>query len=114
MPSNDERREVAAWLKDVANAVLSDSAHDDALGAIVRSLHPSEAPTNHEVLLRLADLIEPEERTCRITENYRFACEISGAIYTTRFSCGHFMENSVLINEINYCPNCGARVTEGE
>lgn len=53
-----------------------------------------------------------EERTCRISEDFAFACEISGAIYTTRFSCGHFMESTIMKNEINYCPTCGARVVE--
>ena len=52
------------------------------------------------------------ERTCQISKDFAFACAISGAIYTTRFSCGHFMENSVIKNEINYCPTCGAKVVE--
>lgn len=64
-----------------------------------------------EFLNRLADLIEPEERTCRMTvlENARgnpkhflmYVCsECHGAVVHDRY------------DPIYFCPNCGAKVVE--
>lgn len=70
MPTNDERREVAARLRELAQ----DSARcgDDGVGerACRVLLGPRvdllDVVDAHFTLTRLADLIEPEERTCHI------------------------------------------------
>lgn len=84
MPTNAERREVAAELREYDNAYLN-------IGEYI-SL---KIPCN-----RLADLIEPEpEHTCHITD-YN---EETG---TSFLSCGH----SVCEEHPNYCSECGAKV----
>lgn len=95
MPSNDERREVAARLREpyprFTNLV-------DAFGLT--------APVPiHELRYRLADLIEPEERTCIDDGVDVFRCT----------SCGAFALPGAVTDlcgpiPIRYCPNCGARV----
>ena len=116
MPSNDERREVAARLRGQKTWDIFTN-YEDCIGDLCDAVFEDEGDLNDMFRLQhtLADLIEQEpERTCHVTEEARFTCIIDGAIYTTRFSCGHFMENSVIKNEINFCPTCGARVKEGE
>lgn len=106
-PTNDERREVAARLREpyprFTNLV-------DAFGLT--------APVPiHELRYHLADLIEPEERTCRniAGEDDRewgnpFICSECGAdphdaeSYYCGFSSGE--------HDWRFCPNCGAKVME--
>lgn len=107
MPTNDERRQVAARLR---NALLTEGAskyaieHDCeehyAIAEVVfsnlrRLLGFDENYSVHAVANRLADLIEPEERTCRVVEGKCDACGFKPVIFAS-----------------NYCPNCGARVIE--
>ena len=105
MPTNDERRKVAARLRnaEIENIGLFDySAHlGEAIGECVRlvSGHPIFIERG---LNRLADLIEPEpERTCglrsRLTGWYCFECS----------ACGGGMESGWA-----YCPKCGAKVVD--
>ena len=111
-PANDERHEVAARLRNNAGqkpswvipwAVFNDAyEHEGA-----------------ELINRLADLIEPEERTCqRGTEvlSHAYPNEIvcdSDCVSTYVFplTCGHEVE--LLENKWpSYCPNCGAKVVD--
>lgn len=112
MPSNDERREVAARLRE-----LADKNTVTATNYLVREIfkelgaEPPASPSNPTLrdleaydqafLYRLADLIEPEERTCglrsRFTGMYCYECS----------ECGHGMKPGW-----TYCPNCGAKVVE--
>lgn len=59
MPTNDERRKIAAELRENRDPLtpynLVDYIFDD----------PWNHNSGEEVAARLADLIEPEERTCR-------------------------------------------------
>lgn len=107
--TNDERRQVAARLRECAPTYNYKGGHPDMMSSLV-----AITGTSIDSLFdRLADIIEPEpERTCHIDNEHAFGCAINGAIYITRFSCGHFMENSVLKNEINFCPTCGAKVLD--
>lgn len=110
MPTNDERRKIAAELRENRDPLtpynLVDYIFDD--------------PWNHdggeEVAARLAELIEPEERTCRNIANETdrefgipFICSECGAdphdaeSYYCGFSSGEY--------DWRFCPNCGARVT---
>lgn len=126
MPTNDERRDVAARLRELAEdyekvPVLSIIAAcelpapvDDAFMAcgIGRAVYATE------ICGRLADLIEPEERTCRNTAGKPFA----GYRMFSCSECGAYLEvdgdtdaNLFAGGERpmpRYCPNCGAKVVE--
>lgn len=109
MPTNEERRIVAARLR---NAAIEDigiygySAHlGEAIGECVRLV------SGHECLVerglnRLADLIEPEhERTCRnvAEQGVLFECSECGA--KTVDAVGNYTQE--------YCAACGAKVING-
>ena len=122
---SDKRREVAARLRErpVARNI------NEAYVAIVQAIgvrpcllsHEGEsgdrfnAAAYAETLEKLADLIDPQERTCEnVSENdFEFACSNCHA-YTDspnsyRAEIGY---KSGLHNNLNYCPYCGARITE--
>ena len=111
MPTNDERRKIAAELRENRDPLtpynLVDYIFDD----------PWNHDSGEEVAARLADLIEPEERTCRNIANKAdmefgnpFVCSECGAdphdaeSYYCGFSSGEY--------DWRFCPNCGARVVE--
>ena len=119
MPTNDERREVAARLReqDIIDMVtLSQCWLPKMFEVSCKDFALSCGACSEYVLNRLADLIEPEpERTCRIEyvkhgpffDVLRFSC------------CGYeWAENrtdpGATEPDPNFCPNCGARVKEGE
>lgn len=101
MPTNDERRKIAAELRENRDPLtpynLVDYIFDD--------------PWNHDscgdVADRLADLIEPEERTCHMRDagwddgqcTWGCICSECGAKH--EHTRGGWM---------NFCPNCGAKV----
>ncbi len=112
MPTNDERRKIAAELRENRDPLtpynLVDYIFDD----------PWNHDSGEEVAARLADLIEPEERTC---------CNIAGKPFAgyRMFSCsecGAYLEvdgdtdaNLLAGGERpmpRYCPNCGAKVVK--
>lgn len=102
MPSNEERREVVAKLREKHGerqgtfepqsiSIQAMNRLDDLLDCL---------PKRRDMLLDLADLIEPEpERTCRWKH-------IEGTWFMSE--CGKKYDRVV---PDNYCPNCGARVT---
>lgn len=96
MPTNDERRKIAAELRENRDPLtpynLVDYIFDD----------PWNHDSGEEVAARLAELIEPEERTCTV-EHWG-----GGTFY---LSCGHAAPGypgSVP----EFCPNCGAKVVQ--
>lgn len=126
MPTNDERREVAARLRELPDIpsemgtwegglmFIEPSRDDEAdysqihkvlFGCLLADLmHPCDYEELHA---RLADLIEPEERTCRI------------------YDTDHGFEDSIRCDAcqmtfnrpwqpFKFCPNCGARVVKEE
>lgn len=107
MPTNDERREVAARLRALDVYEFDDGEYIDegdvenALGIINVDGAWFEAVS----VMRLAELIEPEERTCIDDGVAVFRCT----------SCGAFALPGAVTDlcspiPIRYCPNCGARV----
>lgn len=104
MPTNDERREVAARLRELAQE--SARCGDDGVGerACRVLLGPRvdlvDVVDAHFPLARLADLIEPEERTCYVEH-------IDDDSF--HLSCGHEAAGHV---SPSFCPNCGAKVVE--
>lgn len=131
MPTNRERSKVAARLRELPIDMPSEMDKWEEDGLFIEPSIDDEVDYSqiHNVLLgcfpadhmhpcdyeelhaRLADLIEPKERTCRMTvlENARgnpkyflmYVCsECHGAVVHDKY------------DPIYYCPNCGARVVE--
>lgn len=78
MPTNDERREVSAALRRLAkrhDGVVSDIVGKQ-LGLVPDERFIACSVYTSESVSRLADLIEPEERTCHLVEDEdgRTAC----------------------------------------
>lgn len=102
MPTNDERREVAARLRNYEN--LRESFRESPICAFLDALGVGYTDWKG-VCNRLADLIDPEpdqepERTCRYEPTNRCTHVCT--------SCGREVETLHL--GYNYCPNCGAKV----
>lgn len=108
MPTNDERREVAAKLRELAQE--SARCGDDGVGerACRVLLGPRvdllDVVDAHFPLAHLADLIEPEERTCHniSTVPCKFTCSECHQSWREAKGNGAFA----------YCPCCGAMVMD--
>ena len=127
MPTNDERREVAAKLRELPIDMydveerweaegLGTDCHDQTDYSLIHNVLFGCLPAEHmhpcdydELHHRLADLIEPEERTCHMRDaswddgrcTWGCICLECGAKHEHKR--GEWM---------NFCPNCGARVVE--
>lgn len=120
MPTNDERREVAAKLRDMAcRANPSWPALMDLL----------KCPGRAVAVQYLADLIEPDERTCRVVTEMRALSQTQDMHTKSCSSCGYVFGSEqhrqllpglgerVAIKPVRipkFCPNCGARVVPDE
>ena len=121
MPTNDERRKIAAELRENRDPLtpynLVDYIFDD----------PWNHDSGEEVAARLADLIEPQERTCRVVTEMRALSQTQDMHTKSCSSCGYVFGSEqhsqllpglgerVAINPVRipkFCPNCGARVVE--
>lgn len=113
MPTNEERREVAARLRGYLSYAIKHDAdeHVDACihgNAMFRNIAQAVGggisnitDTYEETLIKLIGLIEPEpERTCRWKH-------IEGTWFMSE--CGERYDR---VMPDNYCPNCGAKVVE--
>ena len=116
MPTNDERRDVAVKLRDMAcRTNPSWPALMEALGCPGRAVAAQY----------LADLIEPEERTCRVVTDIRAlsqtqdmhtkSCSACGYVFGSEQHCQLLpgIDKRVAIKSVvipNYCPSCGAKV----
>lgn len=122
MPTNEERREVAAMLRMLAddNNVTATPSFNHTLFSALGGEPPAppSKPTlgdleayDKALLYRLADLIEPEpERTCE------FDSQACGKRRCNR--CGAFVSVDSVWDcfsciPAKYCPNCGAKVIGG-
>ena len=146
MPTNDERREVAAKLRELPDIpsemgtwegglmFIEPSRADEAdysqIHKVLFGCLPADImhPCDYEELhARLADLIEPEERRCRVVTDIRAFSQTQDMHVKSCSACGYvfgseehrqllpglderFAIDSVVIP--NYCPNCGAKVVE--
>lgn len=102
--TDDERREVAAKLRELAQESarcgddgVGERAYRVLLGPRIDLLDVVDA---HFPLARLADLIELEERTCYVEH-------IDDDSF--HLSCGHEAAGHV---SPSFCPYCGAKVVE--
>jgi hypothetical protein len=117
MVTDDERRRVAAALREYASFDCEDEGEEECLvdctdwGERVLNLLGC-GDTEGECYAALADLIEPEpERTCQDVEGGNFfRCSKCGC-ELMRFADGW---KPLYMGEVRYCPNCGARVVEEE
>ena len=109
MPTTDERREVAARLRETT--AYKPICHIAiAVGMKCGDFTVDECiDCNEQTFARLADLIEPEpERTCRAVNTrdagfneWDFNCS----------ECGHLLATNAFYRP-NYCTNCGAKVVD--
>lgn len=109
MPTNSERREVAARLREkyrekYCPGVWQVQSVNDQIWMYLKDLEAC-LPDGYSAFNVLADLIEPEERTCRI------------------YDTDHGFEDSIRCDAcqmtfrrpwqpFKFCPNCGARVIQ--
>ena len=107
MVTNEERRAVAARIRELRKHAWDESSVFDLLGCAVEECGLDDTD---QLFARLADLIEPEpERTCRMRDahwddgrrTWGCICSECGAKHERK--SGKWM---------NYCPNCGAKVVE--
>jgi hypothetical protein len=103
MSNEDERREVAARLREDANCSESSPRFvvESYLGIEYDGTDALEESYKSESLLHLADLIDP---TCEVV-----AFDDESMRLPHCSSCGH----PILKPWPKFCPNCGARVAEG-
>lgn len=119
MPTNEERREVAARLRSLKFTFEDDL--EDELSAFYDALecNPRQKRWETNPYWFLADLIEPEpERTCRnvfpkdgILPNHpetMFRCSECGCDVQ---DCESYAI-SMVGGSWNFCPNCGLKVVE--
>lgn len=131
MPTNDERREVAAKLRELPidmyevkelwemkglDTCCKDQTDYYLIHFALFGCFPADHmhPCDYEELhARLADLIEPEERTCHIIEQVETGPTSSGKVHRCS-ACGKplpgwlFKERRI----VSYCFKCGAKVVE--
>lgn len=107
MPTKEERREIAAMLRDHKSIYISSCELSKHLG-IDCTKYEYCTECKDASASRLADLIEPEpERTCRVKKSYYD--ELLEEEYTD-LSCGHHVRGAA--REFLFCPTCGAKVVE--
>lgn len=99
MPTNDERREVAENLRNmcICGCRYKEEFYDLLVETVMRAWDFHEFS---DVADRLADLIEPEERTCYIEHIDEDSFHLS---------CGHEAAGHI---SPSFCPYCGAKVVE--
>lgn len=112
MPSNEERREVAARLRKRA---ANYDGETEAWNELAEAAFGWVCGFEHSDLFEyLADLVEPEERTCRNSYDGReFHCSGCGTQWhlLTREDALCEWEH---VRTPTFCPKCGARVKEGQ
>lgn len=107
-PTDDERREVAARLRDMAPGSDWPNYVAEACGMDVSKMSNNLHTFTEQLCQRIADLIEPEERTCHIVM-------ISTGVWECDECFGGIDWDSYDEDDppnCNFCPNCGAEVVE--
>lgn len=109
MPTNDERREVAARLRDMAPGSDWPNYVAEACGMDVSKMSNNFHTFTEQLCQRIADLIEPEERTCHMRDARWDDGQCTWGCICSECGAKHEHERS---GWMNFCPNCGARVVE--
>ena len=99
MPTNKERCEIAEYLRNMCiyGCSYKEEFYDLLADNVMDELYD---PEFSDVADRLAELIEPEERTCYIEHIDEDSFHLS---------CGHEAAGHV---SPSFCPYCGAKVVE--
>lgn len=109
MPTDDERREVAARLRDMAPGSDWPNYVAEACGMDVSKMSNNFHTFTEQLCQRIADLIEPDERTCHMRDmrwddgQCTWGCICSECGARREHESGRWL---------NFCPNCGARVIQ--
>ena len=120
MPTNKERKEIAAKLRETmlteGAAIVEEreglepavATRFVAIPNLIAALNFNKNIVSiRELTDRLAELIEPEpERTCEVTEYNDYGPHAEDCIIV--LSCGHETIGYIP----NYCPCCGAKVVK--
>ena len=108
MPTNDERREVAENLRNmcICGCRYKEEFYDLLVETVMRAWDFHEFS---DVADRLADLIEPEERTCHMRDTSWDDGQCTWGCICSECGAKHEHERS---GWMNFCPNCGARVIQ--
>lgn len=113
MPTNDERREVAARLREPFDVLPQGRYYHASHTLFGMGLYTSSEVALRLGVCRLADLIEPEERTChavRIAVPFDPRDFPDDLVEVYQFRCS---ECSVLLeDDWSFCPNCGAKAIQ--
>lgn len=113
-PTDEERREVAENLRNMCGCGCryAEEFYELLNDTVMRAWDFHDF---HDVADRLADLIEPEERTCRI--RLTDTIDTLGQRMYQCSSCGYltevevcFSDDGVEIECFSFCPHCGAKV----
>ena len=109
MTTDDERREVAARLRRLCGhrEVDKEFVHE-ALGLYMGECVDGYDPVS---VSELADLIEPEERTCHMRDAHWDDGQCTWGCICSECGAKHEHKRG---KWLNYCSNCGARVTGDE
>lgn len=108
--TSDERREVAERLRSVTDEELRHLFTEEILnGSFGGRCVDDEGDIDVRLILnRLADLIEPQERTCHVVNEV----DMFGDRTEVHDCCGDTHIRDMFTGRTyQYCPNCGARVT---
>lgn len=130
MVTDDERRDVARKLREFSHFVTISYGKwfelvERAIGTwgddeLLPDEFEYDAEYQDEYMSRLADLIDPQERTCRIFQAYgdeseelhhlmeEIACTPEDTVACICQSCGHEFRYERMVRP-RYCPNCDAR-----
>lgn len=105
MPTNDERRKIAETLRSGVGTTdyMSDGAFIEWLFRVI-----GRSCDGH-ILDSLADLIEPEERTCHMRDASWDDGQCTWGCICSECGAKHEHERG---GWMNFCPNCGARVIQ--
>ena len=98
--TDEERREVAAKLREPFDVLPQGGYYHASHTLFGMGLYTSSEVALRLGVCRLADLIEPEERTCYVEH-------IDDDSF--HLSCGHEAAGHI---SPSFCPSCGAEVVE--
>jgi hypothetical protein len=105
MPTDDERREAVARLRDMAPGSDWPNYVAEACGMDVSKMSNNFHTFTEQLCQRIADLIEPTDETCEAELTY--VERGRGTIKVFECSkCGKSWEQ-VLADDFTFCPYCG-------
>lgn len=109
MPTDVERREIAAWVRGPFD-VVKEGRYYHLNGTLFGMVLCANTENGLRIgMSHLADLIEPEpERTCHMEPDETASHAMCGPAVRCD-ACGAAVP---AVGTLRYCPNCGAKVVE--